>query len=88
MLAESDIERITATIARSCVPLVVGVFGSYGVGTARVSSDLDVFVITETTLPPAARRKAVQRVLFDVLHPMDIHVFTPQEFEAEAYEYL
>ena len=62
MLAESDIERITATIARSCVSLVVGVFGSYGVGTARVSSDLDVFVITETTIVDPSVKTIMCRV--------------------------
>ena len=88
MLAESDIERITAAIAGSGAHLAVGVFGSYGVGTPCARSDLDLFVITETTLPHAARRRAVQRVLFGVLHPMDIHVFTPEEFEEKAYEAL
>jgi len=88
MLAESDIERITAAVARSEVHLAVGVFGSYAIGTPRARSDLDLFVITETARPPEARRKAVQRALFGILHPVDIHVFTPEEFEEEAYERL
>ena len=27
------------------------------------------------------------RLLFHVLHPLDVHVFTPAEFEESAYEY-
>ena len=88
MLAEADIKRIAADIVRAGPRLAVGVFGSYGVGAQRARSDLDLFVIADTPLPPAARRREIQRVLFAVLHPLDIHVFTPEEFEAEAYEHL
>jgi predicted nucleotidyltransferase len=88
MLRETDIQRITNAVVSSSRPLAVGVFGSYGVDLQRPYSDLDLFVITDTAARPAARRKAIQRVLFGVLHPLDIHVFTPEEFEAEVYEYL
>jgi hypothetical protein len=37
---------------------------------------------------PVARRHAIERILFSVLHPLDIHVFTPEEFEETAYEAL
>jgi hypothetical protein len=45
-------------------------------------------VIKHGSERPAARNLAVRRLLFDVLHPLDIHVFTPAEFEETAYEYL
>jgi predicted nucleotidyltransferase len=69
-------------------PLAVGVFGSYAVGTAQTRSDLDLFVIKDSAQRPTARRMAIRRVLFGVLHPIDVHVFTPAEFEDEAYETL
>ena len=31
--------------------------------------------------------RAVHRLLFHVLHPLDVHVFTPAEFEESVYEY-
>ena len=34
------------------------------------------------------RQRAIQHILFGVLHPLDIHVFTPEEFEETAYEAL
>lgn len=88
MLSDADIRRIVARIVTGCGPLAAGIFGSYAIGRAREGSDLDVFVIRPTALPPSARRRAVMRHLFGVLHPLDVHVFTPEEFEAGAREEL
>jgi predicted nucleotidyltransferase len=88
MLSENDIARIIDRIVRHEAPLAVGVFGSYAIGTAHPGSDLDLFVIKDCAEPPAARRQAVRRLLFGVMHPLDIHVFTPSEFEHSAHELL
>jgi uncharacterized protein len=88
MLTDNDIARISGRISRHLAPLAVGVFGSYAIGSARASSDLDLFVIRQCAEPPGARKRAVRRLLIDVLHPLDIHVFTSAEFEETAYEYL
>jgi predicted nucleotidyltransferase len=88
MLSEADIARISGHIVKACAPLAVGTFGSYATGSQRPSSDLDLFVIRDTVESPGARKRAIRSILFGVLHPMDIHVFTPQEFEETAYEYL
>jgi predicted nucleotidyltransferase len=88
MLSEADITRIAGYIARSCAPLAVGTFGSYAVGSQCASSDLDLFVIRDTTEAPGPRQRAIRSLLFGVAHPIDIHVFTPKEFEETAYEYL
>jgi len=88
MLSDRDIQRIISRIVSGCRPLAAGTFGSYAVGLARESSDLDLFVIQRTTLPKGARRRAMYRHLFGVMHPLDVHVFTPEEFEADAREEL
>jgi predicted nucleotidyltransferase len=88
MLSENDIARIAQRIVRHESTLAVGTFGSYAVGTARAESDLDLFVIQDTALRPGERRLAMRSLLFGVLHPLDIHVFTPAEFEDSAYETL
>ncbi len=88
MLSERDIAQIGQRIVGQCRPLAVGYFGSYAIGTAHHGSDLDLFIIMRTNAPPAARTLAVLRRLGGVLHPMDIHVFTPQEIEAALDEYL
>jgi uncharacterized protein len=88
MLSDDDIFRIADRIVARQAPLVVGTFGSYAIGTARAGSDLDLFVIKDGAERPVARRRAIERILFSVLHPLDIHVFTPEEFEETAYEAL
>jgi hypothetical protein len=45
-------------------------------------------VIKDGAEPPLVRRRAIERILFSVLHPLDIHVFTPEEFEETVYEAL
>jgi len=88
MLADDDIRRIVSRIVQGCAPLVVGTFGSYAIGRAHDGSDLDLFVIQRTVLPPAARARRVRGWLGSVLHPLDIHVFEPDAFEAAAGEPL
>jgi predicted nucleotidyltransferase len=88
MLSDNDIARGVDRIVTRQAPLVVGTFGSYAIGTPSASSDLDLFVIKDSAERPDARRHAIQRILFGVLHPLDIHVFTPEEFEETAYEAL
>jgi predicted nucleotidyltransferase len=86
MLSENDIVRLASRIMKDYRPLVVGTFGSYAIGAARDASDLDLFVIKQTVEPARQRVRAVRRSCFDVLYPLDIHVFTPDEFEETAYE--
>jgi predicted nucleotidyltransferase len=88
MLTDGDIQRIVGKVVAGYGPLIVGTFGSYAVGRARPSSDLDLFVIKATREPASSRRRAVGRLLFGILHPLDLHVFTPEEFEETAYEEL
>ena len=88
MLSDGDIQRIVTRIVEGCRPIAIGTFGSYAVGLARETSDLDLFVIQQTALPKPARRRDVCQHLFGVIHPLDVHVFTPEEFEADAREEL
>jgi predicted nucleotidyltransferase len=88
MLSDGDIARIVHRIVARQAPLVVGTFGSHAIGTAHAGSDLDMFVIKDGAERPVVRRRAIERILFSVLHPLDIHVFTPEEFEETAYEAL
>jgi predicted nucleotidyltransferase len=86
LLSEADLSRVVARIVQGYGPLVVGTFGSYAIGLASAQSDLDLFVIKRTTERPAARARAARRLLADVLYPLDVHVFTPEEFEETAYQ--
>jgi predicted nucleotidyltransferase len=86
MLTENDITRITRRITAACNPIAIGIFGSYAIGTAHEKSDLDILVIGRAPGARGARAHAVRRRLFGILHPIDIQVFTPEEFEDSVYE--
>jgi predicted nucleotidyltransferase len=88
MLSENDVARLARRIAKRDRALAVGIFGSYAIGSARPDSDLDLFVIKDSAQSPGERRLAARRLLFGVLHPLDIHVFTPDEFEDASCERL
>jgi predicted nucleotidyltransferase len=87
MLTEHDIRRITRRIADAYQPLAVGIFGSYATGKPNGQSDLDLFIISRTNGTAPVNPPAVRRLLFDILYPLDVHVFTPAEFEDSAHEY-
>jgi predicted nucleotidyltransferase len=84
MLTENDIQRIGQRIVEGYAPLAMGIFGSYAVGAAHERSDLDIFAISHRGGDLAARVLSVKRLLFGILHPTDVFVFTPQEFEEAA----
>jgi predicted nucleotidyltransferase len=84
MLTDRDMTKMAQAIAERLAPMVVGIFGSYAVGTAGAGSDLDLFVIRDCTESFAMRRHLVRRALYHVMHRLDIHVFTPAEFEETA----
>jgi predicted nucleotidyltransferase len=86
MLTENDITRITRRITAGCNPIAIGIFGSYAIGTAHEKSDLDILVIGRAPGTRGARAHAVRRRLFGILHPIDIQVFTPEEFEDSVYD--
>jgi predicted nucleotidyltransferase len=88
MLTENDVARIAGRVARKFAPLAVGTFGSYAIGTAHEQSDLALFVIRDPADPSTPDGVAVRWFLASVMHPLDIHVFTPAEFEAAAREDL
>lgn len=87
MLTENDITGISQRIVDAFAPLAVGTFGSYALGSAGERSDLDLFVI-KGSMRVTATASAFRWQLHDVLHPIDIHVFTAEEFEESVYQYL
>lgn len=56
------------------------VFGSYARGTADGHSDLDLVVVLNTQLPPFERWPLLREVLDSLPVPVDLLVYTPEEF--------
>jgi predicted nucleotidyltransferase len=86
MLTSDEITEIVARVAARLRPQKVILFGSYAKGAATARSDLDLFVIQQTPLPPERRASSVTPLLATVPVRVDIHIYTPEEVESDARE--
>ena len=76
-----EIAQLTARIVEAERPEKVILFGSYASGTATESSDIDLLVISHSTLPRREREVRLTRQLFGSGVPYDLLVLTPEEIE-------
>ena len=81
LVDESVIDYVTRTIVEHFHPQRIILFGSHARGDARRDSDLDLCVVMETSERPAKRRFEVASIFRGRHWPMDIVVYTPQEYE-------
>ncbi len=79
MISRKTITDIAMRIAESLNPEKIILFGSYAWGKPDKDSDLDLFVIMESTERPIKRAASIRRLLKDGYVPMDILVRTPEE---------
>ena len=86
MLTEPEINTLVRRIMRVLQPERVILFGSYAKGTAASASDVDLLVIKETPLPPARRAEDLLPMLQQMLIPVDVHIYTPEEVTELARE--
>ncbi len=91
MLKEEEIKNLVDKIVNRIEPDKVIVFGSYAKGKATSRSDLDLFVIKNTSLPMSQRDQEIRPFLSNLLIGVDIHVYTPEEVEeygSEEYSFI
>jgi predicted nucleotidyltransferase len=86
MLTETEIDALVRRIVARMQPQKVILFGSYVKGRATLKSDLDIFVIQETVLPPIKRADVLKHLFSNALIPIDIHIYTPEEVEEYGEE--
>ena len=72
-------DEIVRRIVETISPQKVILFGSQSRGDARPESDLDLLVIADSTQPRYRRSAPLYGALSDILVPMDILVYSPQE---------
>ena len=77
---EQTLQTIVAKIAEAVHPQKIILFGSWARGERGPHSDIDILVIQETTLPRPQRYAQVRKLFWGMGIPMDILVYTPQEF--------
>lgn len=77
----AQIQEIVHRIVELIQPEKILLFGSRARGQARRESDLDLLVIASSSEPRWCRSAPLYGALSDVLMPMDIMVYTPEEVE-------
>ena len=83
MIDKSIILNIIKRIATNVNPDKIFLFGSYATGQANEDSDIDLLVVKETSEPKYKRSIEIQRLLIGSKLPVDIVVYTNDEFEKE-----
>lgn len=83
MIDESTISNLVNRIASNVSPDKIYLFGSYATGMANEDSDIDLLVVKETLEPRYKRSIEIQRLLIGSKLPVDILVYTNEEFENE-----
>ena|ERR1700678_1202223 len=76
-----EIGRLAARIVETERPEKIILFGSYANGTATESSDIDLLVISRSTLPRREREVRLTRQLFGSGVAYDLLALTPEEVE-------
>jgi predicted nucleotidyltransferase len=77
---EELLQTIAARIAEAIHPQKIILFGSWARGERSPHSDIDLLIIQESTLPRPQRYAQVRRLFWGMGLPMDILVYTPEEF--------
>lgn len=82
MISGNKIKDITKTIVEVSDPLKIILFGSYASGNPDNNSDLDFIIVKESQLPRHRRAFDIRKALIGNMVPIDILVYTPDEFES------
>ena len=78
-----EIATLAARIIEAERPEKIILFGSYASGTATESSDVDLLVISCSSLPRSEREVRLTRQLFGSGVPYDLLVLTPEEMDEQ-----
>ena len=76
------LDEIVRRIVEAIHPDKIILFGSRARGDAHRGSDIDLLVIAGSSEPRHRRSSPLYGVLSDILVPMDILVYTPDEVKA------
>ena len=83
LIDKSTISNLVYRIAANLNPDKIFLFGSYAKGEANDDSDIDLLIVKDTSEPKYKRSIEIQRLLIGSKLPVDIVVYTNDEFEKE-----
>jgi len=78
--SENVLQMMTKRIAENLNPQKIILFGSWARGDQDAHSDIDLLIIQESNLPRPQRYAQVRRLFWGMGLPLDIIVYTPEEF--------
>ena len=81
MTIKQQIDEISMRIIKNINPEKIILFGSYAKGNYNEDSDLDLIIIKQSNLPKHKRGIEIRRLFYGLLVPIDLKVYTPEEFE-------
>ncbi|MEK6773208.1 MAG: nucleotidyltransferase domain-containing protein [Bdellovibrionota bacterium] len=80
--SDAKLTEIVKKLTDRFKPKKVYLFGSRAKGTERPNSDYDLFLIVEKSDLPMARRMAeAEKTLWGLWSPIDVFIYTEEEFE-------
>jgi predicted nucleotidyltransferase len=77
---EELLQIITTRITEAIHPQKIILFGSWARGERGPHSDIDLLIVQESSLTRPQRYAQVRRLFWGMGFPMDILVYTPEEF--------
>jgi uncharacterized protein len=75
------INKIVNRIVDTVHPEKIVLFGSHARGAQKQGSDIDLLVIANSTEPRYRRSSPLYGALSDIMIPMDIMVYSPEEIQ-------
>lgn len=88
MVTQSQIQQLVNEIARGYQPEKIYLFGSYANGSPTYDSDIDLFIVKNTSKRRNERTVEVVAAIKDYISAMDIIVYTPQELEIAMTQFM
>ncbi|MBI5217934.1 MAG: nucleotidyltransferase domain-containing protein [Bacteroidia bacterium] len=85
MIEKDKINEIINKIVANYFPEKIILFGSYAGGAPNDDSDIDLLVVKQTATLRHRRAIEVSKYLYRTMIPMDILVYTPEEYEQEQH---
>lgn len=78
---KNKIKPLVSKIVDKYNPEKVYLFGSYAWGNPTIDSDVDLFIVKNTTESQKERKRKLRSLLFGSGIPFDLFVYTPNEIK-------
>lgn len=78
------LNKLVESLIQALSPRRIILFGSRARGEAGPDSDFDLMLVVDTDLPPADRAFIANKAVRHLGVPVDIIVYTPEEFDRLA----